>query len=226
MDVPHFATARQQSTPVPSDVSSIPNPTLGYFGVIDERLDYELIAKLADANANWNICMVGPVCKVDEKESPQRQNLHWLGGREYSDLPAYSKKFDVCLMPFAMNEATEFINPTKALEYMATATLIVSSPVPDVVSNFASVVQIAAIHDEFIAQCRLALDLPNESAIARGVKMASENTWEAIIGKMEQHIVDALKARSAAQREKIVISPLATVTKPAVLAGSSSAVPA
>jgi len=207
VDVSHFATARDQSTPVPADVAQLSKPTLGYFGVVDERLDYELIAKLADANANWNICMIGPVCKVDEKDFPQRPNLHWLGGREYSALPAYAKKFDVCLMPFAMNEATEFINPTKALEYMATATPVVSSPVPDVVSNLASVVQIAQTHDEFIAQCRRALESPNLSAVERGIKMAEENTWEAIIAKMESHIADALTARLATSKAKNQIAP-------------------
>jgi len=218
VDVAHFATAKEASTPVPSDISCMPNPTLGYFDVVDKRLDYELIAKLADANPDWSICMVGPVCKVDESELPRRANPHWLGGREYSALPAYAKKFDVCLMPFAMNEATEFINPTKALEYMATATPIVSSPVPDVVSNFASIVQLAQTHDEFIAQCRRALESPNLAAVKRGLKMADENTWEAIVAKMENHIADALAARGAEQREKIVASSL-----PAVSSSSSAA---
>ena len=219
VDVPHFATAREATTNVPDDVAALANPTLGYFGVVDERLDYELIAKLADANSNWNICMVGPVCKVDESEFPQRANLHWLGGREYSALPAYAKKFDVCLMPFAMNEATEFINPTKALEYMATGTPIVSSSVPDVVSNFSSVVQIARTHDEFITQCRQAIESPNQSAIERGLKMASENTWEVIVAKMENHIEQALVARTASlQREKIVVSPLPSVASSSAVA--------
>ena len=228
VDVAHFATAREASTPAPPDISSLSNPTLGYFGVIDERLDYELIGKLADANKNWDMCMVGPVCKVDEKDLPQRKNLHWLGGREYSALPAYARQFDVCLMPFAMNEATEFINPTKALEYMATATPIVSSPVPDVVSNFASVVQIAQTHDEFIAQCRLALESPNQAATERGLKMASENTWEAIVGKMEDHIKLALNERAATQRQKTAISSLPATSKATggVLAGSQTVVSA
>ena len=230
VDVSHFASARKESTPFPADVAKLSGPTLGYFGVIDERLDYELIGKLAAANAHWNICMVGPVCKVDANDFPQRKNLHWMGGREYSDLPAYTKKFDVCLMPFAMNEATEFINPTKALEYMATATPIVSSPVPDVVSNFSSVVQIADTHDKFISHCRQALQSPDQSAIERGLQMASENTWEAIVAKMENHIAQALETRIAAQREKITISPLPAAAKgvlpSAAVASSQVAVPA
>lgn len=224
VDVSHFSTARDGSTPVPEDVASMAKPTLGYFGVVDERLDYELIAKLADANPNWNICMVGPVCKVDESEFPRRANLHWLGGREYSRLPAYAKKFDVCLMPFAMNEATEFINPTKALEYMATATPIVSSPVPDVISNFSAVVKIADTHDEFIAHCRQALEAPDRRAIERGLTMASENTWEAIVAKMENYIEQALKVRAVSKQEKKVISAPAQRVLPGATAAVSSAV--
>src|SRR6185295_2368594 len=118
------------------DLAKLAKPVLGYFGVVDERLDYDLIAKLADANPDWNVAIIGPVVKVDPKSLPVRPNLHWLGRRNYAELPAYTKGFDVCLMPFALNEATEYINPTKALEYMATGTQIVSSAVSDVVSNF------------------------------------------------------------------------------------------
>ena len=91
---------------------------------MDERIDYELLAKLADANPDWSVAIIGPAIKVDPAAFPQRPNLHWLGGRKYEELPACCKGFDVCLMPFAMNEHTEFINPTKSLEYMATGRTI------------------------------------------------------------------------------------------------------
>src|SRR5207302_6365089 len=114
----------------------------------------ELIAHLADANKSGSVAIIGPVLKVDPAALPQRPNLHWLGQRSYADLPNYCKGFDVCLMPFALNEATEFINPTKALEYMATGRPIVSTPVADVVSNFGSVARIAADPAEFAKACR------------------------------------------------------------------------
>ena len=142
--------------------------------------------------------MVGPVCKVDPTHLPRRQNLYWLGGRDYSQLPAYTKALDVCLMPFALNEATEFINPTKALEYMATGTPIVSSAVPDVVSNFAAVVKIANNQDEFIEMCRVAISQPDEVAIERGLKMADANTWDAIVSKLEAHIDKAISQKTIA----------------------------
>lgn len=197
VDVKHFNQAREEGTAIPDDIAHLQGPILGYFGVVDERLDYELIARLADADPDWNIVMVGPSTKVDPAELPRRPNIHWLGGRDYLQLPSYTKAFDACLMPFALNEATEYINPTKALEYMATATPIVSTAVPDVVSNFSQVVQIAKGPEEFIAMCRAAVFAPDAASVERGVKMANENTWDAIVACLEKHVEEALLAKAA-----------------------------
>lgn len=205
VDVAHFGKARSSTTQIPDDVQDLKGSVLGYFGVVDERMDYELVGKLADADPSWNIVIVGPVCKVDIKDLPQRPNIHWLGGRDYTQLPSYTKAFDVCLMPFALNEATEYINPTKALEYMATAKPIVSTAVPDVVSNFSSVAQVAKTHDEFIALCRAAATQPNQELISRGLKMAQQNTWDAIVAKLEGHIEDVL-AKENAETEAMAVS--------------------
>jgi glycosyltransferase involved in cell wall biosynthesis len=192
VDLPHFSKARSPQTALPEDVANLPGPVLGYFGVVDERMDYDLLAKLARAHPKWSIAMIGPVTKVDEKTLPRLSNLHWLGGRDYAALPAYCKGFDVCLMPFALNEATEYINPTKALEYMATGRLIVSSAVSDVVRNFGSVVKIARSHEEFIELSHDAVHRPDPERIQQGLEMAAANSWESIIEKMEGHIADAL----------------------------------
>jgi glycosyltransferase involved in cell wall biosynthesis len=201
VDCEHFGKARAKETKMAADLASIPKPILGYFGVVDERMDYELIARLADANRDWSVVMIGPTMKVDESTLPKRPNLHWLGQRSYMDLPAYCKGFDVCIMPFALNESTEFINPTKALEYMATGRMIVSTPVPDVVRNFGAVVQIARDHEQFISLCRGDVERPEEERVARGLQMASENTWERIVGRMEEHIEDAIKSRARPKRD-------------------------
>ncbi len=220
VDVAHFSKARLASTEIPEDIAHLEGKVLGYFGVVDERLDYELIDKLAAANPDWHIVMIGPVAKVDPASFPQHPNLHWLGGRDYQTLPAYTKGFDVALMPFAMNEATEYINPTKALEYMATATPIVSTPVPDVVSNFSSVCKVAVTPDEFIRDCFKQTEELDKRAIERGLKMANENTWESITAKMEGHIEDALAARADIERRvRIPVTvPLATTSVPAATA--------
>lgn len=200
VDVAHFSKARLASTEIPEDIAHLEGKVLGYFGVVDERLDYDLIGKLAAANPDWHIVMIGPVAKVDPASFPQYPNLHWLGGRDYQTLPAYTKRFDVALMPFAMNEATEYINPTKALEYMATGTPIISTPVPDVVSNFSSVCKVASTHDKYIANCLKQAEEPEKALIDGGLKMANENTWESITAKMEGHIEDALAKRVESER--------------------------
>jgi glycosyltransferase involved in cell wall biosynthesis len=200
VDVEHFGKASGSETKIPEDIASLPRPVLGYFGVVDERMDYELVAKLADANPNGSVVMVGPALKVDKVPLPRRHNLHWLGQRAYADLPAYAKAFDVCLMPFALNAATEFINPTKALEYMATGRPVVSSAVPDVVRNFGSVIKVAGDHDEFITSCQRAIKQKDAAAIESGMRMASENSWESIVTRLEEHLDAALRNKRTARQ--------------------------
>jgi glycosyltransferase involved in cell wall biosynthesis len=192
VDVKHFGKAGHDATAVPSDVAGLRGKILGYFGVVDERIDYELLAALADHDPNWNVVMVGPTAKVDPSEFPQRRNLHWLGGRDYAQLPAYGKAFDVCLMPFAINEATEYINPTKALEYMATATPIVSTAVQDVVLQFSDIVRVADSPEQFIAACQREATRPTAARIGRGLQRARRNTWDSIVEQLESHIADVL----------------------------------
>jgi len=195
VDVAHFGQARDPQTKIPDDIASLRKPVLGYFGVVDERMDYDLIVKLSEANPDWSIAMVGPQIKVDKV--PQHPNLHWLGQKNYADLPAYCKAFDVCLIPFALNEATEYINPTKALEYMATGKPIVSSAVADVVTNFGSVVKIARSHGEFVSLCQQAIQTPDALATEAGLKQAAENSWDSIVTRLENHIANALDQKEA-----------------------------
>jgi glycosyltransferase involved in cell wall biosynthesis len=195
VDSPHFAKARLSDTEIPADVAGITQPIMGYYGVIDERLDYELLAQLAAAHKEWALVMVGPVVKVDPRDLPQGDNIHWLGQKSYNELPAYVKTFDVCLMPFALNEATEYINPTKTLEYMAAGKPIVSTAVADVVRNFTPVVKVARSNDGFVAAVRSAMTLPDASLIARGIGMAKDHSWESIVATMRGLIAESLTSR-------------------------------
>ncbi|MDQ6861836.1 MAG: glycosyltransferase [Verrucomicrobiota bacterium] len=197
VDVKHFAKARHARTRVPADVAQLTGPTLGYFGVVDERLDYDLIARLADHNTGWNVVMVGPWTKVDRASLPERPNLHWLSGRDYSALPAYVKKYDVCLMPFALNEATEFINPTKALEYMASGRPIVSTAVEDVVLQFNHIVDIVDTQDAFIGACEKAISAPDRTKLKLGLALAGQNSWESIVAQLEKHVNDVLATETS-----------------------------
>jgi glycosyltransferase involved in cell wall biosynthesis len=192
VDCRHFGAALSPTLPVAPEIAALRGPVLGYFGVIDERIDYDLLAALADANNRWHVVMVGPAAKVDPAHFPRRRNLHFLGGRPYAQLPTITKGFSVCLMPFALNAATEYINPTKALEYMAAGRPVVSTALDEVKSNFKTVARIARTQSEFISLCRRELETPSRARIARGLKLAADNTWEAIVKKMERHVSDTL----------------------------------
>ncbi|HXW10263.1 MAG TPA: NAD(P)-binding protein, partial [Steroidobacteraceae bacterium] len=151
VDAAHFASARDDERPANR------TPTLGFFGVIDERIDLGLVAALADAHPEWKIVMVGPVVKIPEESLPRRANVEYLGQRSYQELPGLVAQWDVCLLPFALNESTRFISPTKTLEYMAAGKPSVSTPINDVVECFGDVVRIAASQETFIAACEASL---------------------------------------------------------------------
>ena len=166
IDVAHFRRALDPDLQEPPDQASLPHPRLGYFGVIDERLDYDLLGSLARARPDWQIIMVGPMTKVNPDDLPSSPNLHYLGQQPYESLPAYISGWDVAFMPFALNEATRFISPTKTLEYMAAGRAIVSTPITDVVESYGDIVYIADSSEAFIAACGQALIEPPPSAPA------------------------------------------------------------
>jgi glycosyltransferase involved in cell wall biosynthesis len=194
VDVEHFSKARHPETVVPPQVQGLPRPVLGYFGVIDERLDYDLIAALGDAFPQGSIVMAGPLAKVDAQQLPKQPNIQWLGQQAYSALPALVKGFDVCLMPFALNDATRYINPTKTLEYMAAGKAIVSTAIADVVRNFGDLVHVAGSREEFIALSKRALE-PDPARIAAGLDRANAATWDSTVAKMRRHILEAVNGR-------------------------------
>lgn len=158
VDISHFATARGNLAE-PADQAGLPGPKLGYYGVIDERLDLRLIAALAQAHPAWSIVMVGPVVKISPADLPQAPNLHWLGPKSYDELPAYLAGWQVALMPFALNEATRFISPTKTPEYLAAGKPVVCTPIRDVMRQYSDLpsVHIANGPDAFTTACEAAM---------------------------------------------------------------------
>src|SRR5215204_3870526 len=136
IDFDHFSKARRMRDAEPADQAAIPHPRLGFFGVIDERMDIDLVAAVADLRPDWHLVMIGPVVKIDPATLPQRANIHWLGGKSYSDLPRYLSGWDVGFMPFALNESTRFISPTKTPEFLAAGVPVVSTPITDVVRPY------------------------------------------------------------------------------------------
>src|SRR3546814_111869 len=191
VDVAHFAKARAAIAD-PADQVEWPKPRLGFYGVIDERMDIDLVARLADARPHWSIVMVGPVVKIDPAALPQRSNIAWLGGKSYEELPAYLSGWDVALMPFAINEATRFISPTKTPEYLAGGCPVVSTPITDVIRHYGDMeaVRIADTADAFIAACDEALKMAGSgTAWLKEADMAlNQMSWDKTFQAMSRLI--------------------------------------
>ena len=194
VDAEHYSKARMPETELPAEVANLPRPIFGYFGVIDERLDYALLAQLAQEMPDASIVMVGPFAKVEQQSVPNFSNIHWLGQRAYADLPALVKSFDVCLMPFALNDATQYINPTKTLEYMAAGKPVVSTAVPDVLHHFTPIVDVALTAEEFVAAVQRAARSPRADLIERGIERANRASWDSIVSAMRGHMLDSVRA--------------------------------
>src|SRR5205085_3107362 len=144
-----------------ADQEELPLPRLGFYGVIDERFDTELLARAAEMRPDWSFVMVGPVVKISDDELPRRPNIHYLGPKTYAELPGYLSGWDVALMPFAMNDSTQFISPTKTPEYLAGGKPVVSTPIKDVVRHYGQFegVKVASTAEQFAAACDAALDI-------------------------------------------------------------------
>jgi glycosyltransferase involved in cell wall biosynthesis len=177
----HFARAQASTTSIPPDIDFMTRPILGWFGVIDERVDYAILPEIARLRPDWSIAMVGPVVKVDPNLLPHAPNLFWLGQRDYQVLPNYCRAFDVCIMPFAQTPATEFINPTKVLEYFATGRPVISTPVQDVIRQYDGLVYIARDAGEFVETIERILKTPDTARLQRAMDMARSSSWDAIV---------------------------------------------
>jgi UDP-galactopyranose mutase len=200
VEVEHYRQALDPATQVPADLDALPGPRIGFFGVIDERIDLPLLAAVAGARPDWTLAIIGPVVKIDPAELPRLPNIVYLGQKQYRDLPGYVKGFDVCMMPFALNDATRFISPTKTLEYMAAHKPIVSTPVADVAGAYAGAVRIANTPETFVRETEAAL---TETPAARAARVARErdilakNTWDAIAQRMDRWMSEARDAGTA-----------------------------
>jgi UDP-galactopyranose mutase len=215
VDAAHFGKAARDAAEA-DDQAALPGPRLGFFGVIDERMDLALIDALAHARPDWQIIMVGPVVKIDPARLPRHPNLHYLGQRSYDQLPHYLAGWDVCLLPFALNESTRFISPTKTLEYMAAERHIVSTPIADVAGPYGDIVYLAQTHAQFIAACEQALSeesAERERRIRRMREVLAATSWDRTAGDMSHEIGRALA------RTKATATATKTATQPLVVIG-------
>lgn len=203
VDIDHFARADRDACERPADIADLSSPILGYFGVIDERMDRELLAQLAQTHPEWQILMVGPVIKIDPAELPQAPNLHYPGMKDYNELPVYLAHFDVALVPFAMNEATRHLSPTKTLEYLAAHKPVVSTPIPDIIELYGDYVRIGATPAAFTQQVEAALAAsPAERQARRQREQAllDRYTWDSIAAQMGELIAHHYQLQLARER--------------------------
>jgi len=143
--------------------------------------------------------------KVDPNLLPHSPNLYWLGGRDYQQLPSYCAAFDVNMMCFALNAATEFINPTKGLEYMATGKPIVSTPVRDVVRQWTDIVTVARGAEEFVLAAQRALEGQGDTKqrVQRGLELARKCSWEGTVQSMQDLIKQAINRKDRRSNRRI-----------------------
>ena len=210
VDRAHFMKARARQFE-PADQEDLPRPRLGFYGVIDERFDTALLDEAARMRPDWSFVMIGPVVKISEDELPKRPNIHYFGGKTYDQLPAYLSGWDVALMPFAMNESTQFISPTKTPEYLAGGKPVVSTPIRDVVRHYGQLegVKIASTADEFVAACEAALELshrPESGWLAEADLMLSATSWDTTQGRMAGLIHDLLGTRKGATSPALLVA--------------------
>ena len=191
IDVAHFRSAQGES-PDPADQASIPHPRAGFYGVLDERFDIALLAEVARLRPHIHFVLIGPVVKIDPATLPAGDNLHYLGSKSYAGLPAYLAGWDIATMPFALNDSTRFISPTKTPEYLAAGKPVVSTSIHDVVRGYGDegLVAIAATAEEFAEALDQALTPPDaawrEAVEAKLATNSWDKTWAAMWEEIER----------------------------------------
>jgi len=197
IDKSFFFPARTKLAEAPDQVS-IPHPRLGFFGVIDERFDIDLVREMADLKPEWQFIFIGPVVKIEESALPRKENIYYLGMKDYRDLPTYISGWDLCIMPFAINASTEFISPTKTPEFLAAGKRVISTPIHDVVNPYGAegLVGIAETAEGFIeiAEHDL-LQKTDPLWLGKVDQYLSTISWDKTWKDMEAHIDQSLKEK-------------------------------
>ena len=203
VDAAHFHQARFLRQE-PSDQKSIPHPRVGFYGVIDERFDVDLVATIADARPDWHLIMIGPVVKIEASDLPQCSNIHYLGSKSYDELPTYLTGWDVALLPFAHNDSTRFISPTKTLEYLAAGKPVVSTSIRDVVSPYGEqgLVHIADTPEAFVRAVQEALDEDMATYLPKVDAFLAHTSWDATWESMSQLIETVVADNHSESREE------------------------
>jgi UDP-galactopyranose mutase len=206
VDVAHFSRARR-ITAEPHDQAPIAHPRLGFFGVIDERMDLTLLDGVAAARPDWQIVLLGPVVKIDPAVLPRHANIHYLGSKKYDELPSYVAGWDVALLPFARNDATRFISPTKTPEYMAAGKPVVSTSIRDVVRPYGQqgLVRIADTVDAFVAACAAAMAEDASERVTQADAFLRQTSWDGTWLRISR-MMNAVIRRDDSQADEGVVA--------------------
>ena len=199
IEVEHFAKARREIVE-PDDQKSIAHPRLGFFGVVDERFDIALLGEIAALKPEWHFVIIGPVVKIDEKDLPRAANIHYLGGKNYQELPSYIAGWDAALLLFALNESTKFISPTKTPEYLAAGAPVVSTPIADVVRPYGDLglVHIADTPAGFVQSCEEALREDKAARLKKVDAFLADVSWD----KTQQEMAKLITEVSQTKRKR------------------------
>lgn len=197
IDKAHFAAARTLAHG-PADQEGIPHPRLGFYGVVDERFDIELLRGMASLRPEWHFVIIGPVVKIDPEDLPKAENIHYLGGRKYDELPAYLSGWDIALIAFAMNESTRFISPTKTPEYLAAGKPVVSTPIHDVVHPYGEEGLVAIAHnaEEAVEYAEKLMEMDQSLWLERVDDFLKDVSWDHTWTTMNGLITEALTEKT------------------------------
>lgn len=196
IDKKHFAKARKKSKD-PADQVNIPKKRLGFYGVIDERFDYKLIAQAASLRPDWQFVLIGPVVKIDPAILPKNENIHYLGPKSYEQLPSYLAGWDVALIPFLLNESTKYISPTKTPEYLAAGIPVISTPIRDVVNPYGKLELVSIVRNakEFINAAETALTMQRKEWLQDVDTFLEKNSWDKTYSNMTELVRQTMNRR-------------------------------
>jgi len=213
IDFDHFSQARGGRLLDPPDQAAIPTPRIGFFGVIDERMNLDLVAEVARLRASWQLVMLGPLAKIDRADLPIAPNLHWLGQKDYRELPAYLAGWQAGWMPFAINDATRFISPTKTPEFLAAGLPVVSTPIVDVVRPYGKngLVAIADNAAGIVAELEQAMTCDPLERTARADAFLRGTSWDRTYAEMKQRIDACARTSRIQARRAAIVEGLAHV---------------
>ena len=198
IEMEHFFKARSFKEE-PVDQQKLPHPIFGFYGVIDERFDIELLREIANRKPEWNFVIIGPVVKIDPASLPYASNIHYLGGRKYEELPGYLSGWDIAMIPFLLNESTKYISPTKTPEYLAAGVPVISSSIADVVNPYGinKLVHIADNATDFIAAAEKEFLTENKVEWLRKVDdFLKDNSWDNTWSEMNGQINNTIKNKN------------------------------